>query len=54
MTEYRRLFAITGDWSTAALDPEVYYSTVREGGSRAMVAWMKEEAKASEHRQRKR
>ena len=49
-----RLFGITGDWSTAALDRGVWYSTVREGGCRFMAAWVKEEEKASEHRQRKR
>ena len=43
------LFGITGDWSTAALDPGAWYSTVHEGGCR-----VKEEEKASKHRQRKR
>ena len=28
----------------------VWYSTVREGGCRVTVAWVKEEEKASEHR----
>ena len=46
----RRLCGIAGDWSTAALDPGVWYSTVREGGYRFMTAWAKEEEKASEHR----
>ena len=32
------LFSITGDWSTAALDPGAWYSTVREGGCRCMAA----------------
>ena len=27
-----RLFGITGDWSTAALDPGIWYSAVHEGG----------------------
>ena len=54
VAEDRRLFGITGDWSTAALDPEVWYSTVREGSCRFMAAWVKEEEKASEHRHRKR
>ena len=54
MAEDRRLFGITGDCSTAALDPGVWQSTVREGGCRFMVAWEEEEQKASEHRQRKR
>ena len=53
MAEGRRLFGITGGWSTAALDPAVWYSTVGEGGCRFMVAWVGEEEKASEHRQRK-
>ena len=48
------MFGITGDWSTAALDPGVWYSTVYEGGCRFMAAWVREEVKASEHRQRKR
>ena len=50
----RRLFGITGDWSTAALDPGVWYSTVHGGGCRFMAAWVKEEEKAFEYRQRKR
>ena len=54
MAEGLRLFLMTGDWSTAALDPGVWYSTVREGGCRFMAAWVKEEEKASELRQRKR
>ena len=41
-----------GDWNTAALDPGVWYSAVREGGCRFMAAWVKEEEKAFEHRQR--
>ena len=49
-----RLFGITGDWSTAALDPEVWYSTVHEGGCRFMAAWAKEEETASKQRQKKR
>ena len=54
MAEDLRLFGITGDWNTAALDPGAWYSTIREGDCRFMVAWVKEEEKASEHRQRKR
>ena len=54
MVEDRRLFGITGDRSTAALYPGVWYSTVREGGCRFMAAWVREEEKASEHRQKKR
>ena len=30
------LFGVTGGWSTAALDPGVLYSTLREGGCRFM------------------
>ena len=32
VAEDRQVFGITGDWSTAALDPGVWYSTVCEGG----------------------
>ena len=45
-------FQRTGDWSTAALDPEVWCNTVREGGCRFMAAWVKKERNASEHQQR--
>ena len=38
-----RLFGITGDWSTTALDPGAWYSTVHEGGCRFMAAWVREE-----------
>ena len=54
VAEDLRLFDITGDWNTAALDPGAWYSTVREGGCRFMAAWVKEGEKAFEHRQRKR
>ena len=54
MAEDRRLFGIMGDWNTAALDPEVWCSTVREEGCRFMAAWVVEEENASKHRQRKR
>ena len=38
-----RLFGITGDWSTAALDPAgVWYSAIHEGGCRFMAACVKE------------
>ena len=47
-------FGITGDWSTAALDPGVWYSTVHEGVCRFMAAWVKGEENASKHRQKKR
>ena len=49
-----RLFGITGDWSTAALDPGVWYSTGHERGCRFKAAWVKEEENASKHRQKKR
>ena len=49
-----RLFGITGDWSTAALDLGVWYSAVHEGGCTFMAAWVKEEEKASDQRQKKR
>ena len=54
MVEDRRVFGITGDWSTAAPDLGVWYSTAREGGCRFMTAWVREEKKASENRQRDR
>ena len=53
MAEDLRLFGITGDWNTAALDPGAWYNTVRDGGCRFMAVWVKEEEKASKHRQRK-
>ena len=34
MAEDHRVFDITGDWKIAALDPEVRYYTVCEGGFR--------------------
>ena len=48
------LFGITGDWSIAALDAGVWYSTVHEGGYRCMAAWVEEEENASKHWQRER
>ena len=54
VAEDLRLFGITGDWNTAALHPGAWYSTVRDRGCRFMAAWVNEEEKASEHRQRKR
>ena len=54
MAEDLWLFGTTGDWSTAALDPGAWYSTVHEGGCKFMAVRVKEEEKASEHRQRKR
>ena len=49
-----RLFGVTGDWRTAALDPGVWYNTVQEGGCRFMAAWVREEENASNQRQKKR
>ena len=51
----RRVFDNTVDWSTAALDPKAWYSTVCEGGCRFMAAWVREEEKAPKTgRERKR
>ena len=49
-----RLFGVTGDWKTAALDPGAWYNTVHEGGCRFMAAWAREEGNASNQRQKKR
>ena len=49
-----RLFGVTGDWTTAALDPGAWYNTVQEGGRRFMAAWVREEENASNQRQKKR
>ena len=54
MAEDRRVFGITGDLSTAALDPGFWYSTVCEEGCRFTAACMREGENASENRQRKR
>ena len=54
MADYLRLFGITADWNTAALDPGVWYSTTHKGGCRFMAAWVKEEENASKQRQKKR
>ena len=51
---FRRLFGVTGDWKTAALDPGAWYNTVQEGGCRFMAAWVREEENASNQRQKKR
>ena len=53
MEDDLRLFGVTGNWSTAALDPGVLYSTVRGGGRRFMAAWAKEEENASKQWQKK-
>ena len=49
-----RLFGVTGDWKTAALDPGAWYNTVQEGGCRCIAAWVREEDNASNQRQKKR
>ena len=49
-----RLFGVTGNWSTAALDPGAWYNTVHEGSCRFMAAWVREEKNASNQRQKKR
>ena len=48
-----RLFGVTRDWKTAALDPGAWYNTVQEGGCRFMAAWVREEENASNQRQKK-
>ena len=54
VADYLRLFGVTGDWRTTALDPGARYNTVQEGGSRFMAAWVREEQNASNQRQKKR
>ena len=54
MADYLRLFGVTGDWRTAALDPGTWYNTVLEGGCRFVAAWVREEENASNQRQKKR
>ena len=49
-----RLFGITGNWSTAALDPGAWYNTVQEGGCRCMAARVKKQENAYKQRQKKR
>ena len=49
-----RLFGVTGNWKTAALDPGAWYNTVQEGVCRFMAAWVGEEENASNQRQKKR
>ena len=53
VTEDRRVFGIMGDWSTAALDPGVWYSTVCEGDCRFTAAWVRKKENALKNRQRK-
>ena len=48
-----RLFGVTGDWRTAALDPGAWYNTVHDRGCRFMAAWVREEENASKQRQKR-
>ena len=48
-----RLFGVTGDWRTTALDPGAWYNTVHEGGCRFMAAWVREEENVSNQRQKR-
>ena len=54
MADDLRLFGVTGDWRTAALDPEAWYNIVHKGGCRFMAAWARKEENASNQRQKKR
>ena len=45
-----RLFGITGNRRTAALDPGAWYNKVHEAGCRFMAAWAREEENASNQR----
>ena len=54
VAEDRRLFGTTGDWSTAALDPGVWYNTVGERDYKFLAAWVRKEEKGLENRQRNR
>ena len=54
MADDLRLFGVTGDWRTAALEPGAWYNTVQEGGCMFMAAWVSEEENASNQRQKKR
>ena len=50
-----RLFGVTGDWRTAALDPGTWYNKVHDGGCRLKATWVRGEEDASDQqRQRKR
>ena len=54
MADDLRLFGVTGDWRTAALDPGAWYNIVHEGVCRFMAAWVREEENAFNQRQKKR
>ena len=49
-----RLFGVTEDWRTTALDPGAWYNIVHEGGCTFMPAWVREEENAPNQRQKKR
>ena len=49
-----RLFGVTRDWRTAALDPGAWYNKVHEGGCSFMAAWVREEENAFNQRPKKR
>ena len=49
-----RLFGVTGDWRTAALNLGAWYNIVHEGGCRFMAAWVRDEENASNQQQKKR
>ena len=57
-TTWQRIVGYLASWGTGAPPHLTLGSgtarTVHEGGCRFMVAWVKDEEKASEHRQRKR
>ena len=54
MAEDCQAFVITRDWSTTALDPGVWYSTVCKESCRFMAAWVREEENTSKTRRKKR
>ena len=52
MAEGIWVFGIVENWSTAALDPGMWYDIAREEGHRSMAEWAREET-VSENRRRK-
>ena len=51
MADDLRLFGVTGDWRTAALDPGAWYNNIC---CRFMASWVREEENTSNQRQKKR
>ena len=51
MADDLRLFGVTGDRRSAALDPGAWYNKVHEGGCRFMAALAREEEIVSNQRQ---